>query len=375
MFAASSSGTTRAPFLLDMAQDLDTSLPVVANLMAATAIAWGVSSGVAGTAADRYGRRVFLVGGPAGLGLGLAGISLSQSILELALWSTFIGGCAGAYSGVLMTEVSSRTADRQRGRALGWVMAGQSLSLLVGVPLSAWIGSYIGWRGVSRVSAVLGLLTAIALFATTRRPSSSDRMAQRAAPGWRAVMTRPVLRLLAMGVGERVGFGLSVLYFATFLQTTYGLTPAGVALPLGIVAIGNILGTMLGGQAADRMPDRLRTFAAAMLGSGIAGLALYWWTPNLAVTVALGAAFSTFSAMCRPSLMAALANVPDAVRGTVMGLNVTAACLGWIGAASLGGWVMASFGFAAFGPFILVVSAFAAVLALLGRKTIPTRTV
>mgnify|MGYP003606187618 CR=1 FL=1 len=39
MFAASSSGTTRAPFLIEMSRDLSTSLPMVANLMAATSIA------------------------------------------------------------------------------------------------------------------------------------------------------------------------------------------------------------------------------------------------------------------------------------------------------------------------------------------------
>jgi hypothetical protein len=35
--------------------------------------------------------------------------------------------------------------------------------------------------------------------------------------------------------------------------------------------------------------------------------------------------------------MASLADVPDEVRGTVLGLNVTSASFGWLGAASLGG--------------------------------------
>ncbi|RYJ03703.1 MAG: hypothetical protein EON47_03150, partial [Acetobacteraceae bacterium] len=52
MFAASSSGTTRAPFLIDMARDLATSLPMVANLMAMTSIAWGAASLVAGAPGD-----------------------------------------------------------------------------------------------------------------------------------------------------------------------------------------------------------------------------------------------------------------------------------------------------------------------------------
>ena len=184
----------------------------------------------------------------------------------------------------------------------------------------------------------------------------------------RGAMTPPVLRLLSMGVAERVCYGLTVVYFATFLQATYGLTPAGVAIPLGIMALGNILGTVLGGQAADRLPDRSRTFAVAMIASGGAAMALFGWTPGLPGTVALGFAYAICSAMARPSLMAALANVPEEVRGTVLGLNVTAASLGWLGAASLGGWIMVGIGFAGFGPFALAAALIAAVLALTGRR-------
>ncbi len=35
-FAATSSGTTRAPFLLSMAHDLDVTMPLVANLVSMT---------------------------------------------------------------------------------------------------------------------------------------------------------------------------------------------------------------------------------------------------------------------------------------------------------------------------------------------------
>ena len=81
MFAASSSGTTRAPFLIDMARDLDTSLALVANLMALTSIAWGAASLMAGAGSDRWGRRPFLIGGPIGLALCMAGVSTAETYL------------------------------------------------------------------------------------------------------------------------------------------------------------------------------------------------------------------------------------------------------------------------------------------------------
>src|SRR4029077_14378799 len=62
-FAATSSGTTRAPFLLVMAQGLDVSMPLVANLVSMTATSWGVASAVGGVMSDWLGRRVLLIAG------------------------------------------------------------------------------------------------------------------------------------------------------------------------------------------------------------------------------------------------------------------------------------------------------------------------
>ena len=158
----------------------------------------------------------------------------------------------------------------------------------------------------------------------------------------RAALSRPVLRLLAMGIAERICYGLVAVYYATFLQSTYGLSLDAVALPLGVFAIGNILGTLLGGQLADRLANRLAIFAAAMLTSAVAALALFGWQNDVQTSVALGFGYVFFNAIARPSLMASLSDVPEHVRGTVMGMNVTCNSIGWLGAAALGGWMIGS---------------------------------
>jgi MFS transporter, DHA1 family, inner membrane transport protein len=43
--------------------------------------------------------------------------------------------------------------------------------------------------------------------------------------------------------------------------------------------------------------------------------------------------------------------VPEAVRGTVLGLNVSFASVGWIAAAAVGGWLIAGSGFGSLGLF------------------------
>ena len=140
-FAATSSGTTRAPFLLEMAHDLDVSMPLVANLVSLTATAWGITSALGGWMSDVIGRRPILIAAPFALALTLVAQAAAGSFFWVAVWAAVGGGCAGAFTGVVFAEVSARVQDSQRGRALGWVMSGQSLTLVVGVPMAAAIGS------------------------------------------------------------------------------------------------------------------------------------------------------------------------------------------------------------------------------------------
>ncbi len=365
-FAATSSGTTRAPFLLDMARDLDVSMPLVANLVSLTATAWGITSALAGWLSDRVGRRPVLVSGLFALAVTLVGQALAGSFLWVAVWAAMGGGCAGAYTGVVFAEVSGRVPDSQRGRALGWVMSGRSLTLVVGVPLAAAVGSVIGWRGWLLCVGALALLACLSLFVTVGRGTAGHLRTTR--PSMRTALSPRVMSLLGTGVAERICYGLAAVYFATFLQATYHLSLVETAVPLAVFALGNVGGTILGGQLADRLRDRLLTFAIAMALSGAAAIALFMWHPSPAVSVALGFVYVLLNALGRPSFMAALAAVPEDVRGTVLGLNGTSASVGWIGAAALGAAMIGSVGFEGFGPLAAALALAGTGGALLSRQ-------
>ena len=152
MFTMSASGTTRAPFLIDMARDLSVSVALVANLIAINSVSWGITSMLAGAGSDRWGRRPFLVGGPIALMFTTVGVATADTFFSVAVWVTLSGACCGMFSGVIFAEVSARVAPDQQGRALGWAMSGQSLTLLVGVPWPP--GSAHGSAGAASTSAL-----------------------------------------------------------------------------------------------------------------------------------------------------------------------------------------------------------------------------
>ena len=369
-FAATSSGTTRAPFLLQMSHDLDVTMPLVANLVSLTAMAWGVTSALGGWMSDVIGRRPILLAAPCALALALMAQAAAGSFFWVAVWATVGGGCAGAFTGVVFAEVSARVPDSQRGRALGWVMSGQSLTLVVGIPMAAAVGALIGWRGWLLCVAVLSITAVLSLFLTLGRGSAGHMRGGGARrPSMRSALSPQVLGLLGTGVAERICYGLAVVYFATFMQVTYHMTLLELAIPLAVFALGNVAGTLLGGQLADRLRDRLLTFAVAMALSGIAALLLFTWHPGPVVSVAVGFVYVLLNALGRPSFMASLASVPENVRGTVLGLNGTSASVGWIGAAALGAVMIGSVGFEGFGPLTALLALLGALGALISRRS------
>jgi len=367
MFAATSTGSTRAPFLPDIANDLSVSLPAVANLFGLTALAWGISSWLVGYASDRVGRYPFLIFSPLCLAVVMAAVSIVQTYpLMVAL--IFAGGaCCGAFTATAMAEVSLRTPLTHQGRALGLVMAGQSMTLLVSVPLSAWLGSKVGWRGIHLVLAGLAVVAALAvIFARDR--NQATRVAKQADNSANIPVTEaikgPVLRLFLALVAERVSFGLAVFYYAAFLRTEYGIPIESLTLPLVGFAAGNIAGTLIGGQIADRFPYRRIAYAIAISATGVIAIPWFSWPVALSITIWLGVAYAVFNGIARPPLLAALADVPPEVRGVVMGLNSAIASIGWMLAAFIGGWLYSGAGFGSFSPLMAGMCLLAALIVL-----------
>jgi len=109
-----------APFLIDMAADLDVSMPLVANLVSLTATAWASPRQLAGWLSDIVGRRPVLVGALFALALTLLAQALAGSFFWVAAWAAVGGGCAGSFTGVVFAEVSGRVTfdqDSRRSRA------------------------------------------------------------------------------------------------------------------------------------------------------------------------------------------------------------------------------------------------------------------
>ena len=370
MFMSGSIGTGRAPFLLQMADDLAVDIVVLSHMLAGSSVAVGVSSFFTGPLAERLGRRGLLVGALAVMAATMAGSAAAWAYWQVLVAALLGGLASGIYMGSIYGEVGDRVADSQRGRAMGWLIGGQSLALLVGVPLASWLGAFIGWRGVSLViggcTALVGGATAVLVQGGGRATvGGAARGSIRAALGPR------VLALLGASITERICFGMLATYFASYLQLAHKLTLVQLPVPLMLVAGCNFLGNLLGGRVSDRVANRALLYALAALATGAAAVALFVPGWGLAGALAAACAFMLVNGASRPPLFALLGGVPPAVRATVLGINISCASVGWMSSALLGGLLVAAEAWAAMGWVAAGLSVAGAGLAWLGRARSP----
>ncbi|MGH7313676.1 MAG: MFS transporter, partial [Candidatus Rokuibacteriota bacterium] len=351
---ATSAGIAIAPFLLEMARDLQADLALVGTLVAVNSISWGLISLVAGPASDRLGRRPVLLAGLLVLGGSRLMLALAPSY-AVAVLAQFIGGIGGgAYTTAVFAAVSDHVPSAERGRALGAVINGQSLSFVFGVPLVTFIASWVDWRGSIGLQGLAMLALILPLWLTVPRGGPRGREGQLAAASLRAVLHRRLVALFGATAMERACFVAVAVYLATYLIATYAVSFTALAVALALVALGNLAGNLLGGPLADRVPNRPLAFAASSIVTGALALPLLLWQPGLAGSIALGFACTLANAVGRPALIATLSDVPAGVRGAVLGLNTTTQSIGWLGASALGGWLIARWGFGALGVFCAV---------------------
>jgi predicted MFS family arabinose efflux permease len=344
-----------APFLTAMSGDLRANLAAVANLFSVQALSWGVASLVAGSLSDRTGRRPVLVVAILILGVSRLGLSAAQTYPAALLWNLLSGVGGGAFMGAVFAAVTDHVPTGTRGRALGWVMTGQSLSLVLGVPLVTLLGALGGWRGATLTHGAALLAAAVAVWAVVPRDPHRHASASRLPLlPVRELRQAHVGFLLGAGAMERVCFASLTIYLATYLQQSYGVDFSRLAVALLLVALGNLAGNLLGGQLADRLPNRPLTFAVSLGCAALFALPLLLWQPGLWVSVSLGCAYSLLNALGRPSLLTALSNVAGPVRGAVLGLNITVGSVGWLLAAGVGGVLVAHSGFASLGAFCML---------------------
>jgi MFS transporter, DHA1 family, inner membrane transport protein len=169
--AVGTDGFMIAGLLPAIARDLGTGTAVAAQLVSVFALTYAAGAPTIASLVSGAPRRGVLLWVLAGLCASNVLGALAPSLTILFVARIAAAAAASQYTPTAAVLASELAGAARRGRALGLVTSGLTISIVTGVPLGTLLGNQLGWRSTFAAVAVLSVL--VALLARLVLPRSS----------------------------------------------------------------------------------------------------------------------------------------------------------------------------------------------------------
>jgi len=273
-----------------VANDLDTTVGLVAIAITAYMVPFAVLQLVSGTIGERLGAGRVVRAGYIGYGAAALGCALAPSI-ELFIGGRAIMGAANAFlTPLLLAALSETVPPAVLGRSVGTFAAVQVAGLSLAPALGGALGE-LSWR------LAFGLVAAVsAALALVPLTLSRTRDRERRPPSLRALANRWLGLLASAGCCGYLGFTTIGFVVVLVAVEEFGLGPAASGLVVAAYGIGAFLFARAGGIVADRAGRPLTAIAGGLAcAAGVLGLAFapnVWSLTLLYFAIGCGSSFA-----------------------------------------------------------------------------------
>jgi predicted MFS family arabinose efflux permease len=307
-------------------------------------LAYAIGTPILSVLLGGVGRRRVLAGGQLTLAVCALLIAVSPVFIWLVGARTLLAVGAGLFTATALATAAMIAPPGQRGRALQVVSMGQSLAVLIGVPVGAYVGTNFSWRIDYVAIGVAAFAASIALYLRLPKgmPGDEQSLMDRA----RVLGNRGVLPALLTTLLFMVAAYPPIVFIGPVM------TGAGIGLEfLPFPLLANGIGAVLASATAGRVADRLGNRATIALSSVvmIAALAVFIPLPTLPVEFRAPTLFVTFGVLgylgwgywiahCSEMAHLAPSSVPVAISLDLTALNIGVAIAAAVGGAIVDGW-------------------------------------
>jgi len=311
--------------------DLGIAAPDVAILVTVFALTFAIVAPTGQIVLKRFSRGQILLLGLALLAIGMAASAAAPNY-EILFASRIILGVGGALVSPMCSAIGAEmTPPQSQGKAMSVVFSGLAFATVLGVPMTAYLGTVVGWRASMALIGVLALISFVIVLVKVRDSKFGSSttfehifslMFQR----------RPGLAVLSALIQMAAMFCTYAL-IAPYLITRYGISTELVSFYLMLYGICGIIGNVFVGRISDRFGPT-KTILLSCVGS-IVGILFVWGVGTTATLALIGMCiWSAFGMMFHAPQQHRIANMSVDHRGLMMALNAAALYLGM----SLGAW-------------------------------------
>src|SRR6187431_760655 len=178
--AAFAFGTTEfviAGVLPEVADGLQVTIPTAGYLVSGYAIGIALGGPLLTLATGRLPRKVVLIALAVAFTIGQAACAIAPDFASMLLTRVAVSVAHGAYFGVVMVVVVGLVRKDQRGMAVALILAGLTVSGIIGVPAGTAIGNVWGWRATFWAMFGLGLIATAAMVVLLPRAAGASAVA------------------------------------------------------------------------------------------------------------------------------------------------------------------------------------------------------
>jgi predicted MFS family arabinose efflux permease len=350
------------PIVVEVADDLDTSVSAVGQARAVLAITAVVAALVIGPMIDRVGVRPLLTWGSALALLGAGASAAAPSVALFLLAHVITGTGVACLLSAGFAGVGAWFPEGEMARPMGFVVGAQSISWIVGNPIIGILTDAVSWR---LAYAVPGVICVAALVAARLTPVERDERVPRPPDereGLRAVFRDSSARRWT--IAELVAYSAwtaELTYIGAFYIQTYDVSESTVGFLLAVGSVAFAISTLATASLTERF-ERRRLIVCAALGMGVMLAVIMNVTPAVVFTLCL---FFVMALMAGIRSTASSSLGLDQLRsqpGSMMAARTAGAQLGYMFGAVVGGVVLALSGFGTLGFVLLGGMAVAALL-------------
>lgn len=274
------------PLLLDMAKSLHVDHGRIGLVAVATQVGYALGLLSFVPLGDVLERRALMMRMYGAVAVALVLVSLAPSLLWLIVGSV-VAGALASVTHVALPIAPDLVDHDQRGRAVGTVMTGLLLGVLLARTFAGWVSKIGDWRTVFIAAAVMNAAFVPLLWKRMPRLPPKQALSYGGALRslWTLFSTERLLReASAMG---GLCFGAFSVFWTTLvllLGSKYGLG-AGVAGTFGVVGAAGAMVAPIAGRLSDKHGSRwVITLAGAILS---ASYIIMWAEERLSMNTAL----------------------------------------------------------------------------------------
>lgn len=341
--AAFAFGTTEfviAGILPDVAVGLGVSIPFAGYLVSGYALGIAVGGPLLTMATRSVSRRTILIALTIAFCLGQIACALAPSFATMLIFRIATAIAHGAYFGIAMVVAVSLVPQAFRGRAVSVILAGLTVSNIIGVPAGAAIGGLWGWRATFWAMTSVGVLALVAIWAlipqTKPELQHSGRLSREVRVLGRQQVWTSLIIMLALMIGQMVPF----TYITPLLQQVTGLDAMVIPWVLLLNGVGATLGVFIGGRLSDwkLMPSLIVMLAMQAAILVILYLVSPYPLPMTATIFVWGALNFAIGAPIQARILMWTADAPSLASSLIpSGFNIGIAIAAVVGAGLLDG--------------------------------------